>query len=92
MDNHTPGPWFIGAYTGDLGIRVQNALRIVAVIPERAIEDYDTIEDDRRFNDASEANARLIASAPTLFSFVQSLALAGNTKAKETLDLLGLLD
>lgn len=91
MTKHTPGPWRIE----ESGIRLhpvsgERARDFVLVAPDNSLPNIGAVYG--RLDGENKANARLIASAPTLFSFVQSLALAGNTKAKETLDLLGLLD
>lgn len=41
---------------------------------------------------STEADARLIATSPTLYEFVQDLANNGNKKAKMMLDSLGLAE
>ena len=42
--------------------------------------------------DPSEANAQLIAAAPTLYEFAQAKARGGDLTAKAMLDSLGMSD
>jgi hypothetical protein len=65
MSKHSPGPWKVGTYNGDVGHR-QNAVRSA---------DGDMIADcGWRFDeDVISANTKLIAAAPELLNAVRFL-------------------
>ena len=83
---HTPGPWTI---------HKQNAYHISYVVrggkKENQIAQCFNWQ-DKGFDVNSEANAQLIAAAPTLYEFAQAKARGGDLTAKAMLDSLGMSD
>ena len=82
---HTPGPWF-AKRAGDGGY--------FEWYVGRDGENCPIAEDiaDPMTRDPSEANAHLIAAAPTLYEFAQAKARGGDLTAKAMLDSLGMSD
>ena len=82
---HTPGPWF-AKRAGDGGY--------FEWYVGRDGENCPIAEDiaDPMTRDPSEANAQLIAAAPTLYEFAQAKARGGDLTAKAMLDSLGMSD
>ena len=82
---HTPGPWF-AKRAGDGGY--------FEWYVGRDGENRSIAEDiaDPMTRDPSEANAHLIAAAPTLYEFAQAKARGGDLTAKAMLDSLGMSD
>jgi len=82
---HTPGPWFAKRAGGD---------GYFEWYVGRDGENCSIAEDiaDPMTRDPSEANARLIAAAPTLYEFAQAKARGGDLTAKAMLDSLGMSD
>ena len=82
---HTPGPWF-AKRAGDGGY--------FEWYVGRDGENCSIAEDiaDPMTRDPSEANAHLIAAAPTLYEFAQAKARGGDLTAKAMLDSLGMSD
>ena len=82
---HTPGPWFAKRAGGD---------GYFEWYVGRDGENCSIAEDiaDPMTRDPSEANAHLIAAAPTLYEFAQAKARGGDLTAKAMLDSLGMSD
>jgi len=82
---HTPGPWF-AKRAGDG--------RYFEWYVGRDGGNCSIAEDitDPVTRDPSEANAHLIAAAPTLYEFAQAKARGGDLTAKAMLDSLGMSD
>jgi len=82
---HTPGPWFakraggVGYFEWYVGRDGGNC----SIAEDIA---------DPMTRDPSEANAHLIAAAPTLYEFAQAKARGGDLTAKAMLDSLGMSD
>lgn len=72
-EKHTPGPWTVDPMRGPDG-----ELCFHSIIA--GTDGWDCIAST--WAGPNEANARLIAAAPSLFSYVQSRAAAGDTEAR----------
>ena len=78
---HTPGPWFItGGATRYIEARIGDGLiqEVAACGP--------TMADVRGYDQQQEANARLIAAAPTMHEYIAKRADAGDNEAKQILE------
>ena len=77
---HTPGPWKVAPYQADLGasiaICVASSSMMIALIPPTNPEDDPNMETATR-EPEDEANANIIAEAPTL---LETLMAAGDIK------------
>ena len=72
---HTPGPWSAVPYiNGKIALEDDQGQGTIALV-----DTVHTIKDPRE----QEANARLIASAPTMFDYLTLLASRGNDEAHE---------
>ena len=65
---HTPGPWHLECHTGEI--------RIFPPSPERC-----GIAELNGTNETSQANARLIAAAPTMYEYIRKKAGEGDSEA-----------
>lgn len=80
MSKHTPGPWVVvGSRTKYVEARLVGSLmqEVAACGPTIADEGY---------GQQQEANARLIAAAPTMHEYIAKRADAGDNEAKQILE------
>ena len=80
MSKHTPGPWVVvGSLTKYVEARLVGRLiqEVAACGPTMADEGY---------GQQQEANARLIAAAPTMHEYIAKRADAGDNEAKQILE------
>ena len=80
MSKHTPGPWaVVGNRTKYVEARLISGLiqEVAACGPTMADEGY---------GQQQEANARLIAAAPTMHEYIAKRADAGDNEAKQILE------
>ena len=80
MSKHTPGPWVVvGNLTKYVEARLVGGLiqEVAACGPTMADEGY---------GQQQEANARLIAAAPTMHEYIAKRADAGDNEAKQILE------
>ena len=80
MSKHTPGPWVVvGSRTKYVEARLVGSLmqEVAACGPTMADEGY---------GQQQEANARLIAAAPTMHEYIAKRADAGDNEAKQILE------
>ena len=80
MSKHTPGPWaVVGNRTKYVEARLISGLiqEVAACGPTAADEGY---------GQQQEANARLIAAAPTMHEYIAKRADAGDNEAKQILE------
>ena len=81
---HTPGPW---AMTADgSGFYVEGGNLLVAVAQE--VDKHSPDIDGYMAGKETEANARLIAAAPTMYSYIETKALNGDDEAKQILEAI----
>lgn len=76
---HTPGPWYIG--------KQDNFKTIINCMKEtpRGIGAIATVNTLVKNKEVSFANARLIAAAPAMYTFLEEKADQGDEKAKKIL-------
>ena len=77
---HTPGPWLIsGSMTRSIEARISDDLiqEVAACGPTLA---------DNGYGQQQEANARLIAAAPVMYSLLEKRAECGDDEAKAILE------
>lgn len=80
MSKHTPGPWaVVGNRTKYVEARLISGLiqEVAACGPTAA---------DKGYGPQQEANARLIAAAPTMHEYIAKRADAGDNEAKQILE------
>ena len=80
MSKHTPGPWVVvGRLTKYVEARLVGRLiqEVAACGPTMADEGY---------GQQQEANARLIAAAPTMHEYIAKRADAGDNEAKQIME------
>lgn len=91
MNKHTPGPWHVeDDGFGHLSVRSGNARDIGRGTVLYIASEVGGLRRGPNFEDRSEqqANARLIAAAPTMYDFVQLSADHGDYNAKAILEAI----
>ena len=82
MSKHTPGPWVVvGSRTKYVEARLVGSLmqEVAACGPTLADEGY---------GQQQEANARLIAAAPTMYEYIASSASNGCAEARKIMEAI----
>ena len=82
MSKHTPGPWVVvGRLTKYVEARLVGRLiqEVAACGPTMADEGY---------GQQQEANARLIAAAPTMYEYIASSASNGCAEARKIMEAI----
>ena len=82
MSKHTPGPWVVvGNLTKYVEARLVGGLiqEVAACGPTMADEGY---------GQQQEANARLIAAAPTMYEYIASSASNGCAEARKIMEAI----
>ena len=79
---HTPGPWFVGdqnsqQMTIDIIAHDDEGDELIASVPWA---------DNTIAGKSGEANAALIAAAPSMYEFVASMAKSGDTEALKIME------
>lgn len=82
MNAHTPGPWHVSAGSSPGNPRV--IVESDAGLPVCALSLRGVQGDTRRM----EANARLIAAAPTMYEYIASSASNGCAEARKIMEAI----
>lgn len=78
MSKHTPGPWFLRPRDS-----ADSLYDIANKLPDGGMWH---VASCNRLRDEVEANARLIAAAPTMYAYVEGRADAGDSQARALLE------
>ena len=81
---HTPGPWRLVRLASRFDARVHS----YGVAYGRVGNRLAIVDGEGNSYDANEANARLIAAAPTMYDYVSAKAEAGDAVARSILEMI----
>lgn len=88
MNKHTPGPWRVGVCGSTAGrnfsLLAKKKNGWVNILKSNNFHDSNT----RATTEEAEANARLIAAAPTMYEYIASSASNGCAEARKIMEAI----